>query len=115
MKQSNCNFQPNSSHLLGSGYNIGMTTLRVRFDGKVLVPQEPVNLPMDRELRAVVSEAVESTAAAVPGTAAAILRVLESGPHIPPEDVDELERMIAEGQRPPITSGIFDDLREQDS
>lgn len=33
-----------------------MTTLRARFDGKVLIPQEPVNLPMDRVLEIHVAE-----------------------------------------------------------
>jgi hypothetical protein len=41
-----------------------MTTLRARFDGKVLIPQGPVNLPTDRVLEIHVADAPETTPAA---------------------------------------------------
>jgi hypothetical protein len=34
-----------------------MTTLRARFDGKVLIPQDPVDLPTDRVLEIHVADA----------------------------------------------------------
>jgi hypothetical protein len=42
---------------------------------------------------------------AAPASGAAILAALESAPPVPSEWVDELDRMIAEGQRPapPVT------------
>jgi hypothetical protein len=86
----------------------------VRFDGNVFIPQEPVNLPTDRELQADISISDEPLPEDFrPGSAAAILRVLREGPHVPPEYVDDLERAIAEGQTPPETSGVFDDLRKR--
>jgi hypothetical protein len=42
------------------------------------------------------------------GSSAAILAVMDSEPHIPPEWVDELEAHIAEGQRPPSAERPFD-------
>jgi hypothetical protein len=43
--------------------------------------------------------------ATAPGSGAAILAALESAPPVPSAWVDELDRMIAEGQRPapPVT------------
>jgi hypothetical protein len=38
-------------------YDSAMTTLRVHFDGKVLVPEEPVDLPRDCTLEVQVREA----------------------------------------------------------
>ena len=36
-----------------------------------------------------------------PGTSAAVIVALESSPQVPAAWVDELEQLIAEGQRPP--------------
>jgi hypothetical protein len=36
-----------------------------------------------------------------PGSGAAILAAADTSPKVPPEWVDELERLIAEGRRPP--------------
>jgi hypothetical protein len=38
------------------------TTLRARFDGKVLIPEEPVDLPTDRVLEVRVEDGVEQDA-----------------------------------------------------
>lgn len=77
-----------------------MTTLRARFDGKVLVPLEPVDLPVDRELRIHITKADPALPVEYrPGSPAAILRVMREGPHVSREDVDELERLIAEDER----------------
>jgi hypothetical protein len=44
------------------------------------------------------------------GSPAAILAALASAPHVSDETVDEFERLIEEGKRPPIERGVFDDL-----
>jgi hypothetical protein len=43
----------------------------------------------------------------VPGTAAAVLAATNAPPHVPGEWVDELERLIAEGQRLPTRGNPF--------
>ena len=92
-----------------SRYNDAMTTtLRARFDGNVLVPIGPVDLPTDRELEIEVSDPAKP----IPGTAAAILEALRTLPKLSAEDVDALERSIEEGKLPVRDEGIFDDLRE---
>jgi hypothetical protein len=47
---------------VSNGYHWNMTTLKAHFDGKVLVPDEPVNLPVNRALKVQV-EPVEPSAA----------------------------------------------------
>jgi hypothetical protein len=44
-----------------------------------------------------------------PGTPAAILAAMDSAPKVPPEWVDELEQLIAEGARPPSLPVSFPD------
>lgn len=41
------------------------------------------------------------------GPNAALIAALDAAPHVPPEWVDELERLIAEGKRPPAR--LFED------
>lgn len=84
-----------------------MTTLRAYFDGKVLIPTNPVDLPTDRELEIEVKDSVQL----LPGTAASILEVLRRLPRLPREDVEALERSIQEGKLPVREEGIFDNLR----
>ena len=43
------------------------------------------------------------------GSGAAILAALDAAPPVPGEWVDELEALIAEGQRPPATPESFSD------
>ena len=45
------------------------------------------------------------------GSPAAIIAALDAAPKVPKEWVDELERMIREGERPPLQGGVFDDER----
>jgi hypothetical protein len=45
----------------------------------------------------------------VRGSPAAVLAAMRSPPHVPPEWVDELERLIEEGRRPPTTVNPFAD------
>jgi len=72
-------------------------SIRVRFDGHVLIPVDPVDLPKDRVLEVDV-RAVEGDPEA--GSPQALLRYLESLPPIPKEWVDELEQAIKDGERP---------------
>ncbi len=47
---------------------------------------------------------------AKPGTGAALIESLASVPPVPKEWVDELERLISEGERPPTTEDPFADF-----
>ena len=81
-----------------------MTTLRAHFDGKVLVPEEPVDLPQGRSFRIqVLEEASNSTAA--------LLEVLRRPSRVTKDDVDALDQSIDAGKLPVRYSGPFDDLR----
>ena len=40
----------------GSGYDSGMTAIRVIFDGKTFVPQQPVSLPAQSEALVIVEQ-----------------------------------------------------------
>ncbi len=46
------------------------------------------------------------------GSSAALLAAMDSEPHVPAEWVDELEALIAEGQRPPSFEHPFDDRKD---
>jgi hypothetical protein len=43
------------------------------------------------------------------GSAQAVLAAVRSGPKVPADWVDELERLIAEGRRPPSNPDLFQD------
>jgi hypothetical protein len=83
-------------------------TIRVHFDGKVLVPEEPVDLPTDRPLDIDVKEANDLRL----GSPALLLRIMHEPPHVPKELVDEMERAIKEAEVPARDEGCFDDLKE---
>ncbi len=55
------------------------------------------------------TEVLVTAASAPRGSAAAILTALENAPKVPPEWVDELEQIIAEGRRPPSAPMEFPD------
>ena len=55
------------------------------------------------------TEVVVTPLAGVPGSPAAIIAAMENSPKVPGEWVDELERLIAEGQRPPASPTSFSD------
>jgi hypothetical protein len=82
-----------------------MTRLRAHFDGKVLIPEGPVDLPQDRVLDIEVRDAADPPL----GSGAAILRAVRSPPHVTREDVQALEDAIREGQRPADMRGCFDE------
>ena len=84
-------------------------TIRARFDGAAFIPIDRVDLAKDQLVELYVVE----TTAPPRGSAAAVLEAMRSAPHIPKEDLDELERLIEEGKRPIRYEGVFDDLREQ--
>ena len=85
------------------------TTLRARFDGKVLVPLGPVDLPagevFDVELKQQSGELPK-------GSPALLLQIMHSPPHVSKEAIDEFERAIEEGKMPVRYEGIFDDVDE---
>jgi hypothetical protein len=80
--------------------------LRAHFDGKVLIPVGPVDLPKDKLLEIEVREVGEALR---PGSPAAVLKAMESWPKIPSEYVDELERAIEEGKLPVRDDPVFDE------
>ena len=80
-----------------------MTRLRATFDGKVLVPTEPVDLPQGRVLDVEVADAD-----AAPGSVEALLHAVRSAPHVDRETVDQLQRAIDAGKLPTRFDGPFD-------
>ena len=84
-----------------------MVTLRAKFDGRVLIPIGPVDLPTDRELELAVRPAADPT----PGSPEAIRQMLSQLQPIPREDIEAFERAIEEGKLPASETGIFDDER----
>jgi hypothetical protein len=83
---------------------IGMV-LHARFDGKVLVPVGPVELPTDRVLELEVRE-VSSTRK---GSAQAILQAMSEPPHLDQADGDALLNAIESAQLPIQPNSIFDE------
>lgn len=88
-------------------YNVGMTTLRARYDGRVLIPVEPVDFEPGQEVDIQVVPVGDSSPV---GSPAALLAAVLAPPHLSAEDMDEFERILKESERPPETGGIFDDL-----
>jgi len=79
------------------------TKFRVHLDGRVLVPEEPVDLPIGSvEIR--VGVATHQSVGA-PGTPSVVLAAALSEPHVSSEDVAELERIIADSKLPPDCLG----------
>jgi hypothetical protein len=87
-----------------------MTKLRAHFDGRVLIPDDPVELPMDRPLEIHVMPLGEnpSESQEIPGTPAGILAAHRKSPRLTAADVDELERSIADAKLPVKDDGVFD-------
>ena len=83
------------------------TKLRARFDGKALIPLEPVDLPTGEVLEIEVRE----TETIQRGSPELLLRVMQTLPKLTKEDTDELERAIEEGRTPVRYDGVFDDLK----
>lgn len=73
--------------------------------GKTIELEEPLPYPEGQPVRVSVEP---MTAPLRPGSPEAILRAMHEAPHVREEDVDELERVIAEGQLPVRQEGVFD-------
>jgi hypothetical protein len=58
------------------------------------------------------TEVLVTVVDSVPGTVTAVLAAVEAPPHVPGEWVDELELLIAAGQRPPARNDPFAEDRE---
>jgi hypothetical protein len=84
------------------------TKLRAQFDGKTLVPLEPVDLPTGQVFEVEVREEAPPNEMR-PGSPQAILRAIAQPPHLSKEDVDELERVIRESELPARHEAIFDE------
>src|SRR5688572_19783667 len=94
-------------------YNDCVTTIRAHFDGRVLVPVDPIDLPTGRLLEIDVREVSETGSEAPPGSPARLLQLMREPPHVSQEDVDELERAIEEAKLPVRFEGVFDDEGSQ--
>ena len=53
------------------------------------------------------TEVLVTPLAGAPGSPAAIVAAMDNAPKVPPEWVDELEQLIAEGRRPPAPPVTF--------
>jgi len=70
-----------------------MTACKGVVKGKKVLLEEGAELPDGTEV-------VVSPIAMAKGSPAAVLAAMKAPPHLKPEDVDEFERLIKEGQRP---------------
>ena len=83
-----------------------LMVLQVRFDGKVLIPVGPVDLPTDRVLE---MELREPTPSPAPGSRDALLEMLKSMPKLETGDVEALRHEIRAGRQLTKYEGIFDE------
>lgn len=72
-----------------------MTSLRAKFDGRVLVPEGPVDLPKGRTLEIRILDHAD---AADVDTSHPLLQAARAGPYLTEDDVRELERAIDQGK-----------------
>jgi predicted DNA-binding antitoxin AbrB/MazE fold protein len=79
-------------------------SIRVRYDGAVFIPVDPVDLAPGE----VVSIELTRPNPSFPQSGESIVGALAQLPRPKAEDVAELERLIKEGQRPRTVGGIFD-------
>jgi hypothetical protein len=79
---------------------------RGHFDGKVLVPEQPVDLPVGKSMEFRVDD---TGGVSANRTVADLLLAIRSGPRVTKEDTDELERLIAEHAVPVEPGGVFDE------
>jgi hypothetical protein len=87
------------------------TTFKVHYDGSVLVPEQPVDLPIGRSVEVRVQEIPASPGGI--GTAAALLAAVRATPPVTAEDAAALEHAIAAGRLPVRPGGIFDEPGEE--
>ena len=84
-------------------------TIRAHFDGRVLVPVGPVDLPTGQLLEIEIRSVPAGRTDPLPGSPQAVLDAVDRLPRIPPEDLDELERAIESAKLPVGHRGVFDD------
>lgn len=84
-------------------------TVRARFDGRVFVPIDPVDLSPDQ----VVELDVREPRVPRRGSPAAVLKALRDMPPLEPGDAEALERAIEEGKLPVRDAGIFGGSRRE--
>ena len=82
------------------------TTLRVHFDGRVLVPEQPVDLPIGQSVEIRIQDFAPPTIANK--TVAALLAIMSEEPRVTAEDTAELDRVMAEGKQLIYPGGVFD-------
>jgi hypothetical protein len=82
-----------------------MNCFKARFDGKVLVPVDPVDLPTNCDFEVEMREAEEP----LKGSAQAIVRAVRAEPHISREDIEALVQAIEGAKLPVQYEGIFDE------
>jgi hypothetical protein len=87
------------------------TKLRAQFDGKTLIPLDPVDLPTGQVLELEVREDIDAATGLRKGSPELLLKVMGQLPKLTKADTDELERMIEEGKMPVRYDGVFDDLK----
>jgi hypothetical protein len=83
------------------------TKFRAQFDGKALILLEPVDLPTGQVLEI---EASETEVPLPRGSRELLLKIMHEAPHVTPEAVAEMERMIDEGEIPSSDENIFGDV-----
>ena len=89
------------------------TKLRAQFDGKTLVPLDPVDLPIGQVFDLELHETRSSEDDTRRGSPQAILRAIAQPPHLTKEDVDDLERVIRENELPAQDGQIFNEPSKQ--
>ena len=82
------------------------TTLRVHFDGTVLIPEQPVDFPVGLSLEVHVTRLDPSRETS--GSPSAVIRAAHADPHVSSEDVAELESIIQLARLPLRDINPFD-------
>ena len=76
--------------------------------GKIIELEEPLPYPEGQPLSVSIEPWADQP---YPGSPAAIRQVMHEPPHLKWEEVDALERTIAEGKLPVHQAGVFDERR----
>lgn len=82
-----------------------MVTLRAHFDGRVFVPETPVDLPAGSKVEVDVRALTEPRR----GSPAALLAAMRQMTPLEPGDIEALERAMEEGRQPMSFRGCFDE------
>jgi hypothetical protein len=83
-------------------------TVRARFDGKVFIPIDPVDIPIDQIVEIDVPGA-EMVMGMRRGSPELLRHVMRQLPRLQPGDIEALERAMEHGKQPPNYEGIFDE------